>query len=129
MAYKNTLPQAKKFYEAAVKEFTRARAAEDEVGIRQSAEKGWGAVVQAANAFILSKGAKPPRGTQSKLDLLDDMEEKFPLAKRIGIARWFGWFMHSLHMDCFYDGRFSVKRLERDLRRVGHFIAQIEKVS
>jgi hypothetical protein len=50
---KTLLASARELYERALREFEEAVARNDVIGIRDSAEKAWNAVVQAINALII----------------------------------------------------------------------------
>ncbi len=50
---KALLSSARELYERALREFEEAVARNDVIGIRDSAEKAWNAVVQAINALII----------------------------------------------------------------------------
>lgn len=122
------LLQARKFYSASLEEFLQGRKKEDEIQIRQAAEKGWGAAVQATNALLVRRGIKVPRGTAKREELLFDVEEKDKKIKELRLGERFSHFLRSLHSECFYDGDVSVKRVDRDLRKVGEYIEAVAKL-
>lgn len=122
------LQQARKFYEAAKDEFLVSRKNGDELKIRQAAEKGWGAVVQATNALLVKKGMKVPKGTRRREDLLFEIQDKDKKIKNLNLGEKYGYLLRSLHSDCFYDGDISIKRIERDLRKVEEYINAVSKL-
>ncbi len=119
------LQMAKKFHEAAKKEFAAGKGAQDEIMIRQAAEKGWGAAVQATNALLAKKNVKVPHGTGKREELLFSIQEKDSKLKELKLGESYSHFLRSLHGECFYDGDVSVKRVDRDLRKVGEYIQDI----
>lgn len=119
---------AKKFLEKALQELEDGRKEDDEVKIRQSAEKGWAAVVQATGALFERKGLKVPKGTNRKYNVLVKLEDTHRELKKLKLSGDFSTFLHWLHSDCFYDGIYSVKALQRLLRKVREYIEDIEKI-
>ena len=119
---------AKKFHQDALAEFAAAGTNGQDTKIRQAAEKGWGAVVQATNHFLAKRKIKVPGGTRRRLELLVELEERDPRVRKAGIADKYRVFLHSLHVECFYDGTYSVKIVQRDLRRLSDFIRAVESL-
>ncbi len=119
---------AKKFHQDALAEFISAGANGEDTKIRQAAEKGWGAVVQATNHLLEKRKIKVPRATRRRLELLLELEDRDPRIRQAGIGDKYRAFLHSLHVECFYDGTYSVKIVQRDLRRLGDFIRAVESV-
>jgi hypothetical protein len=115
---------AKKFHQQALAEFESADS--DDTRIRQAAEKGWGAVVQAANHLLEKRKVKVPRGTQKRLERLVELEDRDSRLRKAAVADRYRAFLHTLHSECFYDGTYSVKLVQRELRRLGDFIRQVE---
>ena len=118
--------KAKRFLHLAKKEFAQADG--DEEKIRQAAERGWLAAVLATNHIFYKRGIKPPRGTKKRQDMLMKLEEKDKKIKELGLAGKYTIFLYNLHIDCFYDGDVSVKRVARDLNKVEEYIEIIEKI-
>ncbi len=120
---------ARKFQADALAEFYAARAnGSKDTKIRQAAEKGWGAVVQATNHLLEKKKVKIPRGTQRREERLIEVEDRDSRIREAKIPDQYHAFMQTLHSECFYDGTYSIKIVERYLRRVGEFIRLIESL-
>ena len=119
---------AKKFHQDALAEFTSAGANGQDTKIRQAAEKGWGAVVQATNHLLEKQKFKVPRGTRRRLELLLELEDRDSRVRKAGIADKYRVFLHTLHVECFYDGTYSVKIVQRELRRLSDFIRLVESL-
>lgn len=117
---------AKKFHQQALAEFESADS--DDTRIRQAAEKGWGAVVQATNHLLEKRKIKVPRGTQRRLERLADLEDKDSRVRKAAVTDRYRAFLQTLHSECFYDGVYSVKLVQRELRRLGEFIRQVESL-
>ena len=123
------LQTAKKFQADALAEFYDARAnGSKDTKIRQAAEKGWGAVVQATNHLLEKKNVKVPKGTQRREERLIEVEARDQRIREAEIPDKYHAFMQTLHSECFYDGTYSIKVVERYLRRVGEFIRLIESI-
>jgi hypothetical protein len=56
------------------------------------------------------------------------LEERDPRVRKAGITDKYRAFLYSLHVECFYDGTYSVKIVQRDLRRLGDFIRLAENL-
>ena len=119
-SYSEYIQRARTFQKKALEEFSKSNG--DETAIRQSAEKAWGAVVQATNALFVKYGMKPPKGTTRREKLLFELERKNQEFAKAEILDKFTRFLYSLHVLCFYEGDFSAELIERDIRRVEDFI-------
>ena len=116
------LGQARRFLTLAEKEFTQARGPRDDAGIRQAAEKAWGAVVQATNAILVRYGAKPGVGTGRKQDTLGRLEMREPRLRAAHVSDRYSAALLVLHARCFYDGDYNLDIVEREIRRAGDYI-------
>ena len=117
---------ARKFHQQALAEFASANS--DDTKMRQAAEKGWGVVVQATNHLLEKRKIKVPRGTQKRLERLIELEDRDSRVRKSAVADRYRVFLHTLHSECFYDGVYSVKIVQRELRRLGEFIRQVESL-
>lgn len=118
--------RAEKFHHAAVREFAEARGKDDEIGLAQAAEKGWGAVQEAAKGLFDKLRLPVPKGTTRIESRLDELQDRRSDIRDAALSDRFGKLMKDLHIDCFGDGMCSVKTIDRDLRKVAEFI-QIAK--
>ena len=112
------LREAKKFLEAAQREFQQGKARNDPVKIRNAAEKGWNATVQASNGLFAEKGEPVPKTNRERRE---GLEKLAPELRDRFEAR-----AHSLHAQCFYDGVCPLGLVEKDLAKVGNYITLIE---
>jgi uncharacterized protein (UPF0332 family) len=120
------ITQARSFINKAELEFAKANG--DDTKVRQAAEKAWLACVYATNALFMKKGIKPPKGTRKREEILSELEKKDKKINEMGIFDKYRRFLYGLHIDCFYEGTYSVKIVERDIRRVDEYIDIIEKI-
>ncbi len=123
------IEMARRFLARAEDELAAGRASQDEVELRQAAEKGWGAATEATKALFAARGEKIPAGTRAKKARLDEIQDRDPAVQREHVADSFTRFLHNLHSEAWGDGTVSVKAIERDLRRVGEYISTIERLA
>jgi hypothetical protein len=126
--FKVYLVKAKNLHQKAREEFLKAREDGDEERLRQVAEKAWLSAVEATNALILRYELKVPRGNKKRGELLFDIQAKDKNIARLNLGEKYSHFLFSLHIDAFYDGDVSIKRIERDLRKVEEYIKEIEAI-
>jgi hypothetical protein len=122
------LDRARLLSDKATSEFIKARQEKDETRASQAAEKGWLAVVSATNGLLAKQGLKIPKGTRRREDILFDLQKREKAIARLNLREKYGCFMRSLHIDAFYDGDVSMKRIERDLNKVKEYIKEVEKI-
>lgn len=113
------LKQAKKFLEAAEREFKEGKERNDLVKIRDAAEKAWNATVQATNGLFFKKGEAIPKSNIARRKGLRKVAPE--------LRREFDSKAHSLHAECFYDGVCDLGIVEEDIKNVGDYIKLIEK--
>lgn len=113
------IEDAKKFLEAAEKEFEQGKTTDDLIKIRQAAEKGWNATVQATNGLFAKKGQSIPKSNRQRRQglkkIAPELRDRFEARS------------HSLHSECFYDGVCPLELIEEDIKKVREYISQIEK--
>lgn len=126
MSRNGYLKTARIFAERSQQEFRTARATQDDPGIRQAAEKGWGAVFQATKALLEKRNLKPGRGTTRVERTLAALERRDRAIARLEIVDRFGYFLRLLHVDCFGEGDYSVEIVERALNKLTDYIRKIE---
>lgn len=98
------LDDARVLYREALNELERWRQTQDEAVLRDAAEKGWGAVTQAANEVLDAYGRKIPRGTGARRSELRALEREDRQLRSLRLQDRFGNTEVILHWDCFYDG-------------------------
>ena len=98
------LDDAKAMYNYARIELQQWRDSNDEILLRDAAEKTWGAVTLATNDLLESRGVNAPTGTavcKSELNALEKSDRQF---RRLWMLARFSLMEANLHKDCFYDG-------------------------
>lgn len=125
---KNILLKAKEFYKKAQEEHKRAKQEKDDILFRDSAEKGWNAVVLSTNYLIEKELNKKVRSSRERRENLDKIEEKNGNLKRYEFYDRFMARMNFLHIHCFYDGYYTIGELEKNLQKVKTYIRDIEKI-
>lgn len=107
---RNGFDAARRLCATAIEEFEAATAAGNRDGIRQAAEKGWLATVEATKALLRHRAKAVPGGTGGQsyalLHLAKDDRRARPLYDLFRGAR------ETLHIRCFYDDEFKTGELE-----------------
>lgn len=98
----------------------------DDAGIRQAAEKGWGAAFQATEALMAKKGKKPLRGTTRLKEALLELDRRDRNVAHADLYHFFLEFLNELHVNCFGEGDYSIKVVERAINKLPDFIKTIE---
>lgn len=111
--------EAKKFLEAAEREFKEGKAGNDPIKIRDAAEKAWNATVHATNGLFFEKGEPIPKSNRARREGLEKVAPE--------LRREFESKAHSLHAQCFYDGVCPLDIIEVDIKKVSDYITQIKK--
>lgn len=98
--------------------------------IRNAAEKGWNAVVQATNALLIAKGypEEVVRSHKGRRLALEELELKDPKVAEKGLRDRFGAREHHLHVRCFYEGEYLPEKIKEDLLKVVKYIDDVEKI-
>ena len=105
------LDDAKEFLERGFKEFEEAVRINDNVRIRDAAEKLWNATVNATNALILSYLDIVPASHWERRKLLEKLEDVNLEVKKLGFRDRYGARDRYLHEITFYDGIIDVEML------------------
>jgi hypothetical protein len=129
VASKNGLKKAKEFYQKAIEEFKKAKERKDDILFRDAAEKGWNAVVLATNELFLILGRPKPRSHFDRRKGLLKLEEENGIIKRKAFFDRFMAREQFLHEYCFYEGIYTEKKLELNLKKVKDYIKDVEKVT
>lgn len=113
------LKQAKKFLEAAEREFKEGKEKNDPIKIRDAAEKAWNATVHATNGLFFKKSEPIPKSNRARREGLEKVAPE--------LRREFESKAHSLHAECFYNGVCPLYIIEKDIKKVADYIKLIEK--
>ena len=98
------LDDAKVMYNYARIELQQWEQSNDEILLRDAAEKTWGAVTLATNDLLVSLGRQAPSGTGARRSELHTIERRDRRLRRIRLLDRFMSMENLLHKDCFYDG-------------------------
>ncbi|MQY58452.1 MAG: hypothetical protein GH144_02415 [Clostridia bacterium] len=113
------LKQANEFLKLAEKEFKEGKSKKNLIQVRQAAEKGWNATVQATNGLFAKKGYSVPKSNQKRRDKLERIAPE--------LRPDFDQKAFSLHSRCFYDGVCPLHIIKKDIKEVRDYIKKIEK--
>ena len=125
---KALLSSAREFYERALREFEEAIARNDVIGIRDSAEKAWNAVVQAINALIVYYTGVTPMSHFERRRKLRELEKSVREVGELGLTDRYMARFNVLHGETFYEGVIDVEQLRDEMVKVGRIIGDVEKL-
>ena len=98
------LDDAKAMYNYARIELRQWQDSNDEILLRDAAEKTWGAVTLATNDLLEAYGRRAPSGTGARRSELHAIERRDRRFRRFRMLDRFMAMENLLHKDCFYDG-------------------------
>jgi hypothetical protein len=98
------LDDARTLYQEALNELVRFQQTQEQVILRDAAEKGWGTVTLAANEVIAAYGRKVPSGTGARRSELRALARQDRRLRALRLEDRFNAAELVLHRDCFYDG-------------------------
>jgi hypothetical protein len=122
------LTTARELYERAVREFEEAVMKKDVMGIRDSAEKAWNAVVQAVNALILHYAGVVPRSHFERRRMLRELERSVKEVGELGLSDRYMARFKVLHGETFYEGLIDVEQLRDEMAKVKRIIEDVERL-
>jgi len=125
---KALLASARELYERALREFEEAVARNDVIGIRDSAEKAWNAVVRAINALIIYYTGVTPMSHFERRRKLREFERSVREVGELGLADRYVARFGVLHGETFYEGVIDVEQLRDEMVRVGRIIGDVERL-
>jgi hypothetical protein len=125
---KTLLSSARELYERALSEFEEAVARNDVIGIRDSAEKAWNAVVQAINALIIHYTGVTPMSHFERRRKLRELERSVREVGELGLADRYMARFRVLHGETFYEGVIDVEQLRDEMVKVGRIIGDVERL-
>lgn len=124
------LDDANTLYREALNELARFHQSQDQAILRDAAEKGWGAVTQAANELLAFYDRAVPSGTGARRGQLTNLERQQRPLRRLYLEKRFSGFENELHKECFYDGTCPVPLIEETVReQVKEFLDDIARVT
>ena len=98
------LDDAKAMYNYARIELQQWQDSNDEILLRDAAEKTWGAVTLATNDLLESFGRRVPSGTGARQIELNTIERRNRRLRSFRMLARFAQMESILHNRCFYDG-------------------------
>ena len=125
---KALLLSARDLYERALRDFEEAIVKNDVIGIRDSAEKAWNAVVQAINALLLHYTGVMPRSHFERRKMLRELEKSVREVGELGLSDRYMARFKILHGETFYEGIIDAEQLKDEMVKVKKIIEDVEKL-
>ena len=123
------LNDARALYAHALRELADWRHSQDEVVLRDAAEKTWGAVTQATNELLQAFDRPVPSGTGARRSSLNAIERQNSQMRRLRILARFTTVEVVLHKDCFYDGYCPLPLITDVIEDALEYIDDIDSLS
>lgn len=128
MNVESLIKASEDFYGRARREFEDAVAKNDALGLRDSAEKAWNAVVQAVDALILRRTGKIPSSHFERRRILRELEKSDERIEGLGILDRYMARYKVLHGETFYEGIIDVEQLKVEMEKVEKLVQDIKGV-
>jgi HEPN domain-containing protein len=125
---KALLLSARDLYERALRDFEEAIVKNDVIGIRDSAEKAWNAVVQAINALLIHYTGVMPRSHFERRKMLRELERSVREVGELGFSDRYMARFKILHGETFYEGVIDIEQLKDEMVKVKKIIEDVERV-
>ncbi len=123
------LDDARALYAHALRELADWRYSQDEVVLRDAAEKTWGAVTQATNELLQAYDRSVPSGTGARRGGLNAIERQNLRIRRLRMLDRFTTVEGVLHKDCFYDGYCPLPLITDVIDDAQEYIDDVEALS
>ncbi len=123
------LDDARALYAHALRELADWRHSQDEVLLRDAAEKTWGAVTQATNELLQVYDRTVPSGTGARRSSLNAIERQNRRIRRLRMLARFTTVEGVLHKDCFYDGYCPLPLITDVIEDAQEYIDDVEALS
>ena len=123
------LNDAKALYAHARRELAAWRESQDEVVLRDAAEKTWGAVTQATNELLQAYDRPVPSGTGARRSGLNAIERQNRRIRRLRMLDRFTTVEGVLHKDCFYDGYCPLPLITDVIEDAQEYLDDVESLS
>lgn len=121
------LKSADEFIDLAFRGFEKAVVEKSNIKLRDSAEKAWNAVVQAANALILEKEGYTPRSHYERRLALRNLEKSDERLRELGIYDRYGARSRLLHGEVFYEGVYDIDLLKLEIEKAKEFVEIVKR--
>jgi HEPN domain-containing protein len=125
---KALLLSARDLYERALRDFEEAIVKNYVIGIRDSAEKAWNAVVQAINALLIHYTGVMPRSHFERRKMLRELERSVREVGELGFSDRYMARFKILHGETFYEGVIDIEQLKDEMVKVKKIIEDVERV-
>ena len=125
---KALLLSARELYERALRDFEEAIVKNDVIGIRDSAEKAWNAVVQAINALLIHYTGVMPRSHFERRKMLRELERSVREVGELGFSDRYLARFKILHGETFYEGVIDIEQIKDEMVKVKKIIEDVEKL-
>ena len=123
------LEDAKAMYNYARIELQQWQDSNDEILLRDAAEKTWGAVTLATNDLLESYGRRAPSGTGARQIELNAIERRNRRIRSLRILDRFAAMEAILHKDCFYDGECRLPLVPDVIEDAREYIDDVESLA
>ena len=123
------LEDAKAMYNYARIELQQWRGSNDEILLRDAAEKTWGAVTLATNDLLESFERRVPSGTGSRQIELNAIERRNRRIRSFRMLDRFSAMEGILHKNCFYDGDCRLPLVPDFIEDAREYLDDVEALS
>ena len=124
------IEDAKALYRHALRELAEWRVTQDdEVLLRDAAEKTWGAVTQSTNELLFAYDRQVPSGTGARRNALKALERQDRQVRRLDMQGRFSSFLDVLHKSCFYEGNCPMPLVAEFIEEAQAYIDDAETLS
>jgi len=122
------LQNALDFFMRSSKELDEGLRLNDQLKIRDAAEKLWNAIINATNALILKELDVVPASHWERRKLLEKLEDLLPEVEKLDLRDRYGARERYLHEMTFYDGIIDPEMLRREVNRVKKYLDDVKKL-
>ena len=123
------LDDAKAMYNYARIELQQWQDSNDEILLRDAAEKTWGAVTLATNDLLESYGRRAPSGTGARQIELHAIERQNRPIRALRMLERFAAMEGILHKDCFYDGECRLPLVPDIIGEAREYLDDVESLA
>ena len=123
------LDDARAMYNYARIELQQWQDSNDEILLRDAAEKTWGAVTLATNDLLESFGRRAPSGTGARKSELNTLERRDRRFRRLRMLARFSLMEANLHNDCFYDGECRLPLIPDIIEDAREYLDDVESLA
>jgi hypothetical protein len=125
---KKLIEEAKRIHAQAIEELERGEKLNNEILIRDAAEKAWLAAIIASDELIITKEFPIPETHGERYRALRAIEAEDEGIKKLGLSDRLGARDTHLHRQCFYKGECEADAIKEDLGKVKSYVEDIEKI-